>query len=108
VDKYPVNYFRTTPWKTNQTKKADEVATLTPDKVHQAKRTLAFVKEGRAHALRVLSQRSYISVEQAALIRAEANKIQKKDIAPLRVALRGGTLTTSLQTTIERLGRVDF
>jgi hypothetical protein len=58
-------------------------------------------------ALRVLPQRSYISVEQAALIRAE-DELLEKDIAPLRVALRDGTLTTCLRATVERLGRVDF
>jgi hypothetical protein len=86
--------------------KADEIVTLTPDVVEQLKRSVAYLN-GATYALRLLARRSYISADQAPLILAEIDELCEMDIAPLRTALRDGTLCPTLWATIERLGRAD-
>ena len=87
--------------------KADERVTLPPNMVEKVRCAIVYLS-GSAHVLRALSRRSYISIEQAAQIRAEAAELEKEDIEPLRAALRDGALSTTQRARIERLGRANL
>jgi hypothetical protein len=88
-------------------RKPDDLVTLTPDMVDEVKRTIGYLRGG-VDALRALQKRAYISVEQAAELRAEATELEKLDIEPLRAALRDGAIFASQRETVERLGEADL
>jgi len=87
--------------------KPEEIVTLTLELCEKTKRTIGYLR-GSVDALRALQKRSYISLDQAAQLRAEATELEKEDIEPLRAALRDGALSTTLRATVERLGRADL
>jgi hypothetical protein len=85
---------------------ADELVTLTPDeKIKLAPRIARL--EGAVDALLVLAPRPYFSSTQVALILAEADELDDKDLAPLQAALRDAPMSEILQATVDELGDDD-
>jgi len=95
VHKYPGQLFVCEPMDKLNQAADDALVTLTPDQRTKLEHHIARC-EGAADALRVLAGRPYISAEQVSVILAEAGELFKKDIEPLRTALRDGVFVPEL------------
>jgi hypothetical protein len=82
---------------------AEDLATLTADQKIELEYRIAGWQDV-VGALRLLAGRPYFSPEQAAMILAEADELEEKDIEPMRAALRDTPMSEILWAVVEELG----